>query len=84
MSLPWFQRELNDANLERVEKLVAFAEQRGRTILELAMSWLLAEPLVTSVIAGATKPEQVQANVRAAEWQLTDKERAEAAALTEI
>src|SRR5690606_22513475 len=66
MSLPWFRRELNDANLERVEKLVAFAEQRGRTILELAMSWLLAEPLVASVIAGATKAEQVQANVRAA------------------
>ena len=83
MSLPWFKRELTDQNLERVEKLVELGERRGRTILELAMAWLLAEPLVASVIAGATRPEQVRANVRAAEWKLTPEERAEAAASTE-
>jgi aryl-alcohol dehydrogenase-like predicted oxidoreductase len=62
---------LNERNLALVEALIQFAESRGHTILELAFSWLLARPAVASVIAGATKPEQVRANVAAAGWRLT-------------
>ena len=73
---------LNDRNLEVIEELVHFAESRGHTLLELAFSWLLARPAVASVIAGATKPEQVRANAAAAEWHLTDAELAEVDAIT--
>ncbi len=70
-------RDLTEENLDKVEALIAFSESRGHTILDLAFSWLLAHPTVASVIAGATKPEQVQANASAANWQLTDTEIAE-------
>ena len=59
-----------------------FAESRGHTILDLAVAWLLAHRVVASVIAGATKPEQVRANAAAARWRLTDAERAEVEAIT--
>lgn len=62
---------LSERNLRRVEHLIEFAESRGHTILELAVSWLLTKPVISSVISGATKPEQVQANVGAAGWKLT-------------
>ena len=68
---------LSDANLDKVEALIQFAEARGHTILELAVSWLLAKPVVASVIAGATKAEQITANVGAASWKLTAEEIAE-------
>ncbi|RYE30910.1 MAG: aldo/keto reductase [Hyphomicrobiales bacterium] len=64
-------------NWRRIEGLTAFAEQRGHTLVELAFSWLAAQPVVSSVIAGATKPEQVAANVKAADWALTAEELAE-------
>lgn len=73
---------LNAANLETVDRLRAFAEARDRTLLELAFSWLLNEPVVSSVIAGATKPEQVQANAQAASWRLSDEEMAEVDEIT--
>ncbi len=60
-----------------VEKLDEFARSRGHSILELAMSWLAANPCVSSVIAGATKPEQVAANAKAADWKLTPEELTE-------
>jgi aryl-alcohol dehydrogenase-like predicted oxidoreductase len=53
-------------------------------MLELAMSWLVSNPLVATVIAGATKPEQVAANVAAAAWVLTPEERAEVDAITDV
>jgi len=65
---------LRDEVLERVEALIAFAEARGRTVLDLAVSWLLSRPAVASVIAGATSPEQVKHNVAAASWQLSQEE----------
>jgi aryl-alcohol dehydrogenase-like predicted oxidoreductase len=71
------ERWLTEGRLDVVEKLIAFAEDRGRTILELAFSWLLAKPAVASVIAGATKPEQIHANVSAASWNLTPVDLAE-------
>ena len=68
---------LTEENLDRVEALTEFAEARGHTLLELAFSWLLAHPAVSSVIAGATKPEQVRANAMAASWTLTTEELTE-------
>lgn len=68
---------IDDDRLDRVAKLSTFAADRGHTILELAMSWLAGNPLVTTVIAGATSPEQVVANVAATGWLLSADERAE-------
>ena len=62
-------RELDDARLERVEQLEAFASSRGASLLEVAIGGLLAQPAVVSVIAGATKPEQVRANAAAGGWE---------------
>ena len=64
-------------NWRRIEGLTAFAEQRGHTLVELAFSWLAAQPVVSSVIAGATRPEQVAANVKAADWALSAEDLAE-------
>lgn len=68
---------LTEENFALVERLTAFAEARGHTLLELAFSWLACRPYVASVIAGATKPEQVEQNVQAASWKLTPDEIAE-------
>jgi aryl-alcohol dehydrogenase-like predicted oxidoreductase len=68
---------LNDRNLEIVEELIHFAAFRGHSLLELAFSWLLSHPPVASVIAGATTPEQVRGNVKAAAWRLTPADLAE-------
>ena len=65
-----------------VERLAEFARQRGRSLLELAFSWLLAEPAVASVIAGATSAAQVEQNVRAANWALLPEDLAEIDRLT--
>ncbi len=70
---PW----LKEQNLRAVEKLAQFAESRGHTLLELAFSWLLAQPTVASVIAGAMRPDQVRANAGAATWSLTDADSAD-------
>jgi aryl-alcohol dehydrogenase-like predicted oxidoreductase len=68
------ERQMSDERIAKVERLQAFAEARGHTIVELAISWLTSQPIVASVIAGATKPEQITANARAAAWQLTDED----------
>ena len=70
-------RWLTDDNFDVLERLETFAAERERPMVELAISWLLARRQVSSVIAGATKPEQVQANAKAAEWHLTPKEMEE-------
>jgi aryl-alcohol dehydrogenase-like predicted oxidoreductase len=70
-------RYMNDENWRIVEGLGAFCEARGRSLLELAFSWLLSHPALASVIAGATRPEQIEANVKAAAWELTPAEIAE-------
>ena len=75
------QQAMNDANFDRVERLTAWAEERGHTILELAFAWLLGQPVVSSVIAGATSPEQVKANAATAAWRLTPDEVAEVTTL---
>ena len=68
---------LSDRNFDKVEKLEAWANARGHTILDLAFAWLLGHPVVSSVIAGATSPEQVQANAATAAWALTPEEVAD-------
>lgn len=77
MSLPYFKGGLTEAKLDVVERLIAFAEARGHTILELAFAWLLAQPIVSSVIAGATSPAQVTANAAATGWRLSAQDLAE-------
>ena len=66
----WGPKVFTEQNLAIVELLIEFAESKGHTILELAFSWLLSQKPVASVIAGASKPEQVRANAKAADWQL--------------
>ena len=82
LTMPTFAGFMNDRNFDIVEKLEAFVKARGRTMLELAFSWLAARPTVASIIAGATKPEQIEANVKAADWTLTAEEMAEIDRLT--
>jgi len=62
---------VTDENFAKVGKLEAFAAERGHSLLELAFSWLAAQKVTGSVIAGATKPEQIQSNVAAASWKIT-------------
>ena len=73
-----------EANLEKVEQLRHFAEERGHTLLELAFSWLLSRKVVASVIAGATRPEQIEANAKAGDWALSHEELAEIDAITQV
>lgn len=68
------QAAMSDANFDKVEALEAWASARGRTILDLAFAWLLGHPAVSSVIAGATSPEQVRTNAATADWALTPDE----------
>src|SRR5262249_12590717 len=60
--------------LDKVDALREFGAERGRTLLEVAISGLLAQPAMTSVIAGATRPEQVAANVAAGDWELNEQD----------
>jgi len=77
LATPMFSAFMNDRNFDIVEKLEAFVKARGHTMLELAFSWLAARPAVASVIAGATKPEQIAANAQAVSWELTGEEMSE-------
>jgi aryl-alcohol dehydrogenase-like predicted oxidoreductase len=70
-------RYVTPRNEDIVEKLQAFATARGHSMLELAFSWLASRPQVASVIAGATRVEQIEANVKAIEWTLSAEEIAE-------
>ena len=72
----------NDANWVIVEQLEAFCSRKGHKLLDLAFSWLLARLAVSSVIAGATKPEQVEQNVAATGWAITLEEVAEVDRIT--
>ncbi len=70
-------RYLTERNWPIAEQLGDFAHQCGHTLLELAFSWLLAQAPVASVIAGATRPEQLEQNVKAGGWKLSPEELAE-------
>jgi aryl-alcohol dehydrogenase-like predicted oxidoreductase len=69
---------MTDANYAFVDKLSSWARERGHTCGEAAQAWLLAHPEVSSVISGATRLEQLQENIKAADWSLS------AAEVTEI
>jgi len=79
---PAFRRVFTEANWEKLAKLEAFVAERGHTVGELAIAWLLAKPWISTVIAGARKIEQVSANVAAGEWKLTAEEVAEVEAIS--
>ena len=68
---PNMQRQLTEQNLRIVARLSEFAQTRGHTVGELALAWLAAHPEVSTIIAGATSPEQVEQNVKAANWKLS-------------
>jgi aryl-alcohol dehydrogenase-like predicted oxidoreductase len=74
---PYVQKYLTDANFDKLDKLRAFAESRGRTLHALAFAWLLSRDFIPSVIAGATKPEQVESNAATVDWKLSNEELAE-------
>jgi aryl-alcohol dehydrogenase-like predicted oxidoreductase len=73
----YVQNYMTDANYARIEQLEAWARERDHTLGELAHAWLLAQPQISSVISGATRIEQVQANAKAADWKLAPAELAE-------
>jgi len=70
LSLDRYQRFLDGADWDAIEALTAFGAERGHSLLEVAIAGLASRPAVTSVIAGATSAEQVQANAAAGSWQL--------------
>jgi aryl-alcohol dehydrogenase-like predicted oxidoreductase len=71
------QRYITEMNWDIVERLGKFCSERNYSLLDLAFNWLLAKPVVSSVIAGATKPDQVKVNVAAAEQPLSTEDLAE-------
>jgi aryl-alcohol dehydrogenase-like predicted oxidoreductase len=70
-------REIDDAKLDQVERLRSWAAAHGVSLLDVAIGGLAAVSPVVSVIAGATRPEQVRANAKAGEWEPTEAELAE-------
>ena len=78
---PVIKNSRTERNEALLDKLTGFAKQRGHTVLELAIAWLLAEPAVTSVIAGTSSQEQIEQNVAAEAWRLSSEEKAEVDAI---
>jgi len=76
-----YDNVFTEDNWNKLAKMKAFADERGHTLGELAIAWLLAKPWVSTVIAGARKVEQVSANVVAVDWKLTAGEVAEVDAI---
>ncbi|HEX4740014.1 MAG TPA: aldo/keto reductase [Caulobacteraceae bacterium] len=75
------QSAMTDEAFDRLDRLSGWAAERGKSLLDLAFAWLLGHEVVSSVIAGATKPEQVKANAAAGSWTLTPAEVSEVTAL---
>jgi len=68
---PIYDDILTDANFDLLAKLQTFAKERGHSVGELAIAWLLSHPWLGSVIAGAMNIEQLSANMAAMDWKLT-------------
>lgn len=77
----YVQGYMTEGNYDKLERLTAWAEARGHTMGELAHAWLIAQPMVSSVISGATSLAQVQANAKAADWRLSPDELKEVNAI---
>jgi len=75
LSLERYQRWLDGADWDTIEALSAYAAERGRSLLDVAVAGLAARPAVTSVIAGATTPDQVRANAAAGTWRLSPEDK---------
>jgi aryl-alcohol dehydrogenase-like predicted oxidoreductase len=73
---------MTEANFKKIESLDEFARGHGHTLTELAVGWLATQPEISSVISGATTPEQVKENAKAIGWRLTAEEMAEVHKLT--
>jgi aryl-alcohol dehydrogenase-like predicted oxidoreductase len=73
-SSPYVQGYMKDENYTKVEKMTAWAQERGHSMSDLAHAWLLAQPSVASVISGATRLEQITANAASGSWSLTPDE----------
>ncbi len=76
-SSAWQQRRLTDKNFTILEVVEKFAAEHDRSVSQLAIAWLLGHKVVCSVIAGATRPEQIDANADAADWVLSSDDMAE-------
>ncbi|MFK4762660.1 aldo/keto reductase [Microbacterium sp. ZW T5_45] len=76
-ALPWFAQTATEERLAATERLRVYAQERGHELIELALGWLLTRPEVSSVIAGATTPDQVRANAASTAWRLTTEQLAE-------
>jgi aryl-alcohol dehydrogenase-like predicted oxidoreductase len=74
--LAYYEESVTDREFDLVETFTAFAEARGRSLVELAIGWLLSFGPVASVITGATTPDQIRMNAAASTWRLTDDEMA--------
>jgi aryl-alcohol dehydrogenase-like predicted oxidoreductase len=79
----YLARYATPGNYATIDQLTAFARARGHTLADLAIAWVLAEPAVISVLAGASSEEQIAANARAAAWKLDEGERSEIRAILE-
>ncbi len=82
LSMDRYQKFLTDRNYRIVDRLRGFAEERNLSMVQVALGWLVAQPEVPAVTPGATRPEQVAANVRAAEWIPTADDLVELDAIT--
>jgi aryl-alcohol dehydrogenase-like predicted oxidoreductase len=73
-SSPYVQRYMTEENYSKLEKLEQLAQERRRSLNDLAHAWLLAKPEVSSVISGATHVEHVQQNAKGSEWTMTSED----------
>jgi aryl-alcohol dehydrogenase-like predicted oxidoreductase len=80
-ALPFFANVATDDNWAVVERLAGFASEHDKTPVELALGWVASQPCTSSVLVGATKPEQVAANAAAIAWRLTEQDLADIDAL---
>jgi aryl-alcohol dehydrogenase-like predicted oxidoreductase len=79
-----YKEFLTEENFDLVEGLERFASDRGVTLVQVALGWLLAQEAVPAVTAGATSPEQVRANAAAAEWAPTSEDLAALSTLLRV
>lgn len=74
---PIFQGQNFLDNLKKVDRLKEMAADRGFSVAQLALAWVASEPTVSVALVGTRRPEEIQENVAAADWQLSESERAE-------
>ena len=78
---PLFEGDHFLKNLERVEKLKVLAASNGKTVAQLALAWVLSNPAISVGLVGVRRPEELEENVQAADWAMTESERREIRAI---